>query len=67
MDQIPTHVDPRSSEFLDRARAMDALVSNLKEELARVLRGGAGVERHAEQKKMFVRDRVDALLDPGSP
>ncbi len=46
---------------------MERLVAHLKQELARARAGGAGRERHAEQKKMFVRDRVDALLDPGSP
>jgi acetyl-CoA carboxylase carboxyltransferase component len=46
---------------------MERLVAHLKEELARARAGGAGRDRHAEQKKMFVRDRVDALLDPGSP
>ena len=46
---------------------MERLVARLKEELTRARAGGAGRERHAEQKKMFVRDRVDALLDPGSP
>ena len=42
-------------------------MEKLKEELERARAGGAGRERHAEQNKMFVRDRVDALLDPGSP
>jgi acetyl-CoA carboxylase carboxyltransferase component len=46
---------------------MERLVQELKQELARARAGGAGRDRHAEQKKMFVRDRVDALLDPGSP
>ncbi len=46
---------------------MESLTAGLREELARARRGGPGRERHAEQKKMFVRDRVDALLDPGSP
>jgi acetyl-CoA carboxylase carboxyltransferase component len=46
---------------------MERLVAELKRELARAREGGAGRDRHAEQKKMFVRDRVDALLDPGSP
>jgi acetyl-CoA carboxylase carboxyltransferase component len=46
---------------------MERLVAQLKEELARARAGGAGRARHAEQKKMFVRDRVDALLDTGSP
>ena len=46
---------------------MEALVSRLREELARAREGGTGRARHAEQKKMFVRDRISALLDPGSP
>ena len=67
MDRLPTHVDPKSPEFQERFRAMGALTEKLREDLARARRGGAGRQRHAEQKKMFVRDRVDALLDPGSP
>ncbi len=46
---------------------MEGLVEGLREELAKARGGGPGRARHAEQKKMFVRDRVDALLDPGSP
>ncbi len=46
---------------------MDALVAKLREEIARARQGGAGRQRHLEQKKMPVRDRLDALLDPGSP
>jgi acetyl-CoA carboxylase carboxyltransferase component len=67
MDVLATQVDTRSAEFQERSRSMEAAVAALKEELARVRQGGAGRERHAEQKKMFVRDRIDALLDPGSP
>jgi 3-methylcrotonyl-CoA carboxylase beta subunit len=67
MDRLPTHVDPKSPEFQERFRAMEALTEKLREDLARARRGGTGRERHAEQKKMFVRDRVDALLDAGSP
>ena len=67
MDRLPTRVDPASPEFQERSRAMEGLVAELREELAKARQGGAGRERHAEQKKMFVRDRVDALLDPGSP
>jgi 3-methylcrotonyl-CoA carboxylase beta subunit len=64
---LDTRVDASSKEFCERHSAMEALVSQLREELAKARHGGTGRERHAEQKKMFVRDRVDALLDPGSP
>src|SRR6185369_5000116 len=64
-DVLPAAADAESDEFRRRADAMERLVARLKEELARAR--GSGRDRHAEQKKMFVRDRVDALLDPGSP
>jgi acetyl-CoA carboxylase carboxyltransferase component len=67
MEKLETHVDPSSEEFRLRRESMEGLVANLREEIAKSRRGGSGRERHAEQKKMFVRDRVDALLDPGSP
>jgi len=67
MDPLPTHVDTRSPEFRERAESLEGLVADLRGELAKAREGGSGRKRHAEQKKMFVRDRVDALLDPGSP
>ncbi len=67
MERLETHVDASSEEFRLRRESMEGLVSRLKEEISRARQGGSGRERHAEQKKMFVRDRVDALLDPGSP
>ncbi|MDQ2980193.1 MAG: methylcrotonoyl-CoA carboxylase, partial [Acidobacteriota bacterium] len=45
---------------------MERLVAELRGELEKARRGGSGRERHSEQGKMFVRDRIDALLDPGS-
>ena len=67
MEQLVTHIDPSSPEFRDRQRAVESLVEKLRQEIAKARQGGAGRQRHLEQKKMLVRDRVDALLDPGSP
>jgi acetyl-CoA carboxylase carboxyltransferase component len=67
MEALDSRIDTSSKEFRERAEAMDALVQGLRTELAQARAGGPGRERHAEQKKMFVRDRVDALLDPESP
>jgi 3-methylcrotonyl-CoA carboxylase beta subunit/propionyl-CoA carboxylase len=66
-ETLETALDTGSREFLERSAAMESLVEDLKGELARAREGGAGRARHAELGKMFVRDRVDALLDPGSP
>ena len=48
---------------------MRALVDELRERLARVRQGGSESARkkHTDRGKMLVRDRVDRLLDPGSP
>src|SRR3954452_1436865 len=48
---------------------MKALVEDLRERLAVVRRGGseAGRTRHLGRGKLLARDRVDRLLDPGSP
>src|SRR5918996_5796090 len=45
------------------------LVDELRERLARVREGGAPAarEKHTARGKLLVRDRVDRLLDAGSP
>ncbi len=67
MEPLVSQIDTGSPEFAGRSSAMEALVSGLREELEKARAGGTGRERHAAQNKMFVRDRIDALLDPGSP
>src|SRR4249920_875938 len=48
---------------------MAALVEQLRERTARVAQGGSESARtkHTDRGKMLARDRIDALLDPGSP
>src|SRR5688572_291110 len=48
---------------------MKVLVDELRERLADVRRGGseAARQKHLDRGKLFARDRVDQLLDPGSP
>jgi acetyl-CoA carboxylase carboxyltransferase component len=67
MDVLESKIDTSSKEFRDRRSAMERLLDDLRAQVAKARQGGSGRERHLEQKKMFVRDRVDALLDPGSP
>jgi 3-methylcrotonyl-CoA carboxylase beta subunit len=51
------------------AAEMRELVAQLRERLAVVRQGGSeGARRkHTDRDKLLVRDRIDALLDPGSP
>ena len=48
---------------------MRGLVEELRERTARVRLGGSEAARtkHTDRGKLLARDRVDALLDPGSP
>ncbi|MFJ2618325.1 carboxyl transferase domain-containing protein [Glutamicibacter sp. NPDC087344] len=67
--KIPTHVDPQSQEFIRRRDEYQPLLDELRERLARAARGGSqkSRDRHVERGKLLPRDRVDRLLDEGSP
>jgi acetyl-CoA carboxylase carboxyltransferase component len=51
------------------AAAMRALVEELRAHIARVREGGgsAALERHRNRGKLTARERIDRLVDPGSP
>jgi 3-methylcrotonyl-CoA carboxylase beta subunit len=67
--RLQSAIDPQSEAFLDNAAHMKALVDDLRAKAARVALGGdeRSRERHIARGKMLPRDRVRALLDPGSP
>ena len=69
MDVIETQIDPRSEQFRANHDRLTALVADLRERLAQVKEGGGerAMQRHRDQGKMPVRERIDTLLDPGSP
>jgi len=69
MDTFESHVNPSSDEFKTNHNRMSALVAEYRERLAQVRQGGGPkyLQRHREQSKLFVRDRITRLLDPGSP
>src|SRR6185503_20537175 len=48
---------------------MEELVADLRSKLEGVKKGGgeAAVKRHKERGKMFVRERIDAVIDPNTP
>ena len=66
---LRSKLNPGSDEFRDNVRANQALVADLREQLDRVALGGGerARERHVGRGKLLPRDRVDQLLDPGSP
>src|SRR5512138_1719132 len=69
MSPIESQVRPRGPEFQANAAAMRALVEDLRATARKVAEGGgaAAREKHVARGKLLPRDRVDRLLDPGTP
>jgi 3-methylcrotonyl-CoA carboxylase beta subunit len=67
--QLPSTIDPRSREFAHNAAAMKALVEDLRGKLQAAMQGGSeeARARHVARGKLLARERVNLLLDPGSP
>jgi 3-methylcrotonyl-CoA carboxylase beta subunit len=69
MAKLTSAIDTASPEFRANQEAMAALVGDLLEKRAAIARGGPAKarERHQARGKLTARDRVNQLLDPGSP
>ncbi|MDE2370541.1 MAG: methylcrotonoyl-CoA carboxylase [Burkholderiales bacterium] len=69
MQALNSKIDTRTPEFKANAATMRALVADLRAQAdAAALGGGtAARERHAARGKLLPRERVDQLVDPGSP
>jgi 3-methylcrotonyl-CoA carboxylase beta subunit len=69
MPIFETKLNPRSADFQSNAQAMRLLVDDLKAKLAAIELGGGDAARakHTARGKLLPRDRVQMLLDPGTP
>jgi acetyl-CoA carboxylase carboxyltransferase component len=69
MQTLDSHVDSNDPTFKTNRDRMQQLVTELREAIARAREGGGPkyLLRHREQGKLPVRDRIERLLDPGSP
>jgi 3-methylcrotonyl-CoA carboxylase beta subunit len=69
MDLLRSTADPSSEAFATNDKAHRELVADLREQLATAALGGPerSRKRHVERGKLLARDRVEALLDPGTP
>jgi 3-methylcrotonyl-CoA carboxylase beta subunit len=67
--RIDSKVQPDSPEFRARADHNRALAERLRADVARAALGGneKSRDRHVSRGKLLPRDRVERLLDPGSP
>jgi len=66
--KIISKINPRSPDFVENAAHMQQQVDDLKIKLEEIKLGGGerSRERHLSRGKLLPRDRVYALLDPGS-
>jgi 3-methylcrotonyl-CoA carboxylase beta subunit len=69
MPVLQTYLNARSADFLANAAAMRAVVEDLQARIARAQLGGGEAARakHVARNKLLPRDRVQMLLDPGTP
>ncbi len=68
MPRIESQVDRQSDAFQDNAQHLQKIVHDLQSELAKAALGGGDKARnkHTERGKLLPRDRIHALIDPGS-
>ncbi|WP_304466283.1 carboxyl transferase domain-containing protein, partial [Caulobacter sp. HMWF009] len=69
MPKLNSVIDPSSATFARNARHNRALVQDLQGRVAEAALGGpeATRQRHLARGKLLPRQRVERLLDPGSP
>lgn len=69
MTILQTRYNANDSVALENQRAMRIQVEALRELVAKISEGGGEVarERHLSRGKLLPRQRLDALLDPGTP
>src|SRR5689334_21475750 len=69
MSIIESRLNPRSAEFVANREAMLRLIAELEERQVQARAGGGerSVRRHRERGKLLPRERLELLLDPGTP
>src|SRR5678815_3663651 len=69
MDILPTHVQQDGQLYRENHARMTQLVAELQDRVAEVRQGGGEkyLQRHRQQGKLPARERIDRLLDAGSP
>jgi len=69
MPLLATQVDTESPSFVQNAAAYQESLRELRDRLEVVQAGGGdeSVKRHRSRGKLLARERIDLLIDPGSP
>ncbi|XP_022200601.2 probable methylcrotonoyl-CoA carboxylase beta chain, mitochondrial isoform X1 [Nilaparvata lugens] len=66
---IESNINRNSEHFKNNYDDMRMLVENLQDVTSTVLKGGGdkSISKHKSRGKLLARERIDVLLDPGSP
>lgn len=69
MPFLESKINTRSSEFADNSKHMQLLVNDLANKIEAIKQGGGekSRSRHIARNKLLPRDRINALIDTGSP
>ncbi len=69
MARIESHINPNSVDFKTNQAHMQSLVTQLQHTIANIAQGGDkdSRDRHQQHGKLLPRERLQRLLDPGSP
>ena len=69
MAEIKSSLDTSSKDFVANTEYMQGMVGGLRELVSRVKKGGGerSQKRHVDRGKLLPHDRINTLLDPGSP
>lgn len=69
MAKLTSKINVRSQAFIDNAAHMKVQVDDLNKTIAAIKLGGgeSSRQRHLSRGKLLPRDRVNGILDPGTP
>ena len=69
MPILVSKINPKSQDFADNAAHMQMQVDDLKHKIAEIKQGGgeSANQRHTARGKLLPRERINQLLDHGSP
>jgi 3-methylcrotonyl-CoA carboxylase beta subunit len=69
MPVLESKLNPRSADYIANATTMQALVDDLRAHCEKLALGGGedARKKHTDRGKLLPRERVNQLLDPGTP
>ena len=69
MDVLKSNIDEKSKDFISNTKNMQLLVNDLRKKIIFSQSGGGedAIKRHRSRGKLLPRERINFLIDPGSP